>query len=73
MPKRRKPNIDNKENAMPIKKTFVRYQEGADLYSVGLHTFQEWAKDANAIYRVKGVILVNTNIIDEFLETFREQ
>jgi len=71
MPKRRKPKIDNQENYMPVKKTFVRYQEGADLYSVGLHTFQQWAKDANAIYRIKNVVLVNTNLIDEFIESFK--
>lgn len=35
------------------KKKFVRYDEGAKLYSVGVHTFQELAKDAKAIYRIK--------------------
>ena len=35
-------------------KKFVSYREGADLYSLGLHTFEKLAKDANAIYRVKG-------------------
>ena len=30
------------------KKKFVRYAEGAQLYSLGLHTFQEIAKEANA-------------------------
>ena len=29
------------------KKKFVRYAEGAVLYSLGLHTFQEVAKEAN--------------------------
>ena len=32
------------------KKKFVRYAEGAQLYSLGLHTFQEIAKEANAVY-----------------------
>ncbi len=54
-------------------KKFVRYAEGAELYSVGLHTFEQWAKEAEATYRVKGVVLVNTQLIDEFLETFRER
>ena len=31
------------------KKKFVRYAEGAQLYSLGLHTFQEIAKEANAV------------------------
>lgn len=34
--------------------------EGAELYSIGLHTFQSIAKDAGAVYKVKGVMLVKT-------------
>lgn len=45
------------------KKKFVRYAEGAALYSLGLHTFQEVAKEANAVYRVKRCVLVNTENI----------
>ena len=30
------------------KKRFVRYQEGAELYSMGLHTFEQLAKEAGA-------------------------
>ena len=52
------------------KKKFVRYAEGATLYSLGLHTFQEVAKEANAVYRVKRCVLVNTEKVDEYLENF---
>jgi len=52
-------------------KKFVRYAEGAQLYSMGLHTFQDIANDANAVYRIKGICLVNTKIIDEYLENFK--
>lgn len=54
------------------KKKFVRLDEGAKLYSVGVNTFREWAKDANAIYRIKTITLINTELVDQFLETFRE-
>ena len=54
------------------RKKFVRYDEGAKMYSMGLHTFQELAKDAGAIYRVKRIMLVNTELIDEYMETFHE-
>ena len=43
------------------KKKFVRYEEGAKLYSMGLHSFQELAKEANAVYHVKRIVLVNTD------------
>ncbi|MCF0127927.1 MAG: hypothetical protein HUJ70_05125 [Pseudobutyrivibrio sp.] len=53
-------------------KKFVRYDEGAALYSLGLHTFQEIAKEAGAIYKVKRCVLVNTAKVDEYLENFNE-
>ncbi len=53
-------------------KKFVRYDEGAALYSLGLHTFQEIAKEAGAIYKVKRCVLVNTTKVDEYLENFNE-
>ena len=55
------------------RKKSVRYEEGAQLYSMGLHTFQELAKDAKAVYHVKRVVLVNTEIVDEYLENFRDE
>lgn len=54
------------------KKKFVRYAEGAMLYSLGLHTFQEIAKEAGAVYKVKRCVLVNTEKVDEYLENFCE-
>lgn len=55
------------------RKKFVRYDEGAKIYSMGLHTFQDLGKEAGAIYRIKRVVLVNTDIIDEYLENFKEE
>ena len=36
-----------------LKKTFVRYDEGAVMYSMGQHTFVQFAKEAGAVYHVK--------------------
>ena len=55
------------------KKKFVRYDEGAKLYSMGLHSFQELAREANAVYHVKRIVLVNTEVIDEYMENFRDE
>ncbi len=52
------------------KKKYVRYPEGAKLYSMGLSKFQQVAKDAKAIYKVGRLVLVNTEILDEYLESF---
>jgi hypothetical protein len=51
-------------------KKYVRYKEGAVLYSMGLHTFQEVAKEAGAVYHVKRLVLVNTEKVDQYLEHF---
>lgn len=50
---------------------FARYAEGAKMYSMGLSKFQELSKDAKACYKVGQLVLVNTEILDEYLETFR--
>lgn len=52
-------------------KKYVRYQEGADMYSMSVRKFQDLAKDAGAIYKVGKMVLVKVAIMDEYLETFK--
>ena len=61
------------EKEKPKKKNmdkFVRYDEGADMYHMGMTKFQELAKEAKACYKIGRMVLVNTEILDEYLETF---
>ena len=51
-------------------KRFVRYPEGAEMYSMSLSKFQQLAKDAKACYKMHRLVLVNLDILDEYLETF---
>ena len=53
-------------------KKFVRYKEGAERYSLGLTKFQALAKEAKSVYKIDGVALVNCELFEKFLETFRE-
>ena len=48
----------------------VRYQEGAENYSMGLTKFTELAKEAKAVYKIDKVTLVNCEIFERYLETF---
>ncbi len=57
------------EKTKQIAKKFVRYPEGAEKYSLGLTKFQELAK---AVYKIDKVALVNCEIFEKYLETFRE-
>lgn len=51
-------------------KRFVRYPEGAEMYSMSLSKFQQLAKDAKACYKMNRLVLVNVDILIEYLETF---
>ncbi|MCR5417330.1 MAG: hypothetical protein K6E84_00250 [Lachnospiraceae bacterium] len=72
MPKERAEiNVDTLKRLVNSgQKKFVRYDEGKVLYSMGLHSFQELAKEAGAVYHVKRMVLVNTEKIDSYLENF---
>ena len=52
-------------------KVFVRYDEGAERYSMSRNTFIKIATDAHAVYKVNRLVLVNTKIFEQYLETFR--
>jgi len=54
-----------------VAKKFVSQKEGAELYSMGLHTFRTLADDAGAVYKVGKLVLINTEVFEEYLETFR--
>ena len=73
MPKPRKDNPELEKMVRDRRKKFVRYEEGAKLYSMGVHTFEQLAKDAKAVYHVKRIVLVNLDIIDDYLEAFRDE
>ena len=69
--KRKEP--ENMENLLGgCKKKFVKYEEGAAMFSMGLHSFMDLAKEAKAVYRIRRIVLVNTEIIEDYLENFRD-
>ena len=57
------------EATKKMEKKFVRYPEGAEKYSLGLTKFQALAKEAKEVYKIA---LVNCEIFEKYLETFRE-
>ena len=62
---------DVEETALYAKK-FVRYDEGARKYSMGILKFQTLAREAKATYKVDKLVLVNCDLFEKYLETFRE-
>lgn len=63
--------MENKIKVNARNKRFVRYTDGAEMYSMCLSKFQQLAKDAGACYKVGKLVLVNLDVLDEYLETFR--
>ena len=61
---------DDEKTKQNVKK-FVRYQEGAEKYSMGLTKFTALAKEAKAVYKIDKVTLVNCEIFERYLESFR--
>lgn len=50
---------------------FVRYSEGAEMYHMSVGKFMQMAKDCKACYKLNQMVLVNTEIFEQYLETFR--
>jgi hypothetical protein len=50
---------------------FVRYSEGAEMYGMSEKKFSRMAKEAKATYKLNRMVLVNLDIFDKYLETFR--
>ena len=63
-------SYDKKFRVTAKNKRFVRYADGAEMYSMSVSKFMQLAKDAKACYKVNQLVLVNLDIIDEYLETF---
>ena len=53
------------------KKRFVRYKEGAKLYGLCQSTFEKRAKEAGATYKVGKAVIVDCEIFEKYLESFR--
>ncbi|MBO6308836.1 MAG: hypothetical protein J6N70_08410 [Oribacterium sp.] len=54
-------------------KKFIRYKDGAYLYSMSEREFNKLAHDANAVYKRNKMVLVKMDIVDKYLEYFRVQ
>lgn len=61
----------NYEAAKKRGRKFVRYSEGSATYGMGLSKFQQLAHEAKVVYKIDGIVLVNLELFDKYLEGFR--
>lgn len=62
---------ENMSERFREKKRFVRYKEGARLYGLCQSTFEKRAKEAGATYKVGKAVIVDCEIFEKYLESFR--
>ena len=60
------------EAARRLRRKFLRYQQAEIVYSLSHKKLMELANAAGAIYRMDGIVLINREIFDEYLERFHE-
>ena len=60
------------ETARRLRRKFLRYQQAEIVYSLSHKKLMELANAAGAIYRMDGIVLINREIFDEYLERFHE-
>ena len=58
-------------NTNQSRKKFVRYKDGAEIYSMCQSKFERMARETKATYKLDKLVLVNTEIFEKYLETFR--
>lgn len=61
------------ETARRLRRKYLRYQQAEIVYSLSHKKLMELASDAEAIYRLDGIVLINREIFDEYLEKFDEK
>lgn len=61
------------ETARRLRRKYLRYQQAEIVYSLSHKKLMELASDAEAIYRLEGIVLINREIFDEYLEKFHEK
>ena len=59
---------------VPIQeKKYVRYKDGCKMYSMCQSEFNKLVHDAGAVYKRNKMALVNLEVLDRFMEYFKEQ
>ncbi len=61
-----------KEDARMFRRKFLTYEQAEVIYSISHRKLRDLAEAAGAVYRFNDVnVLINREILDEFLEQFR--
>ncbi len=62
---------EDKRDKLNIK--FVKYKDALQMYPVCEKTLRKLVNDAGAKYKIGRAVMINTEIMDEFMENFHEK
>ncbi len=51
------------------KQKYLRYSEACKVYGVGRTTMNKWVKFSGAARKIDRLVLINTEILDEYIES----
>lgn len=58
-------------NARARRKQYVKYQEGAELYSMGVTQFKRMAHECDSIIKIGRSAWVDLDVFDRYFQTFK--
>lgn len=64
--------VSAREEVKRLRRKFLTYKEAELVYSMQHRKLMDLADRAGALYRIDGVVLINRDIFDVFLESFRQ-
>lgn len=53
------------------RKEWIRAKEGVEIYSMSRPKLVRLAREAGAVYKIDGTLLINARKLEEYLEMFR--
>lgn len=59
------------EDPENVNKRFIRAKEGVEIYGISKTKFLELARAAGALYKLEGTCLINVEIFEQYLESYR--
>ena len=64
-------SIDKYKDMKVVNKKYVSTKEAMELYSMGWETLRKVAEEAGAVYKINRKVLINTEVFEDYLESFR--
>lgn len=55
------------------KKIYARPEEAKEIFGMGRNTLMREAREANAIYKLKGMVLINIEEMDRYIHLFPDK